>query len=264
MKIVVVDDDPQVLETLAAGFALQWQDCEVVTAADGEAGLEAFYDHNPDVVLLDVAMPHKSGLEVLREIRRVSDVPVIMLSAKGEEADQVKGLELGADDYVLKPFGHLNLVARIRAVLRRADMPPPAESQPDFVAGDLAVSFANHQATVRGEPVALTPMEFKLLTLLARNAGRLLPHRTLLDRVWGEEYGATTEHLKVFISRLRRKLEREGSPPLIETERGVGYRLVRPRPAPGPAGTPGAAPAAPAAPAAEPERAPGGRGGGGG
>jgi DNA-binding response OmpR family regulator len=249
MRILVVDDDRHVRDTLEAGFALQWQDCEVVTAADGEAGLQAFYDHTPDVVVLDVAMPHKSGLEVLREIRRVSDVPVVLLSAKGEEADQVKGLELGADDYIVKPFGHLNLVARIRAVLRRADMPRPAEAQPDFVAGDLAISFANHQTSVGGEPVALTPMEFKLLTLLARNAGRLLPHQLLLDRVWGEEYGATTEHLKVFISRLRRKLEREGAPPLIETERGVGYRLVRPPTPPPPPPPP--PPSGPPIPAAE-------------
>jgi DNA-binding response OmpR family regulator len=229
MKILLVDDDPQILDALSVGLQLQWQDCEVVTAADGEAGEQAFFDHAPDVVVLDVAMPGKSGFEVLRAIRRISDVPVLMVTARGEEHDQVRGLELGADDYVVKPFGHLALLARIRAVLRRAELPPPVDAQPDFVAGDLAINFQDHQVTLRGEPVKLTPVEYKLLYHLARNAGRLLPHQALLDRVWGEDYGATTHHLKVFVSRLRAKLEPPGGAHYIETERGVGYRFVRPR-----------------------------------
>ena len=153
-----------------------------------------------------------------------------MLTARGEETDQVRGLELGADDYVVKPFGHLALLARIKAVLRRAELPPPVNAQPDFVAGDLAIHFQSHQVTLRGEPVKLTPVEYKLLYHLVRNAGRLLPHQALLDRVWGADYGATTHHLKVFVSRLRGKLEPAGDagPRYIETERGVGYRFVRP------------------------------------
>ncbi len=229
MKILVVDDDPHILDALTVGFQLQWQDAEVIGARDGEAGLQAFYDHNPDIVVLDVSMPGKNGFEVLRDIRRVSDVPVIMLTARGEEMDQVRGLELGADDYVVKPFGHMALIARIKAVLRRAELPPPVEALPDFTAGDLAINFRTHQVTVRGEPVKLTPVEYKLLYHLVRNAGRIMPHQTLLDRVWGEDYGATTDYLKVFISRLRAKIERGVGPHYIETERGVGYRFVRPR-----------------------------------
>ena len=178
-------------------------------------------------------MPRKNGFEVLQEIRRVSDVPVIMLTARGEEIDQVRGLELGADDYVVKPFSHLALLARIKAVLRRAELPPPAQALPDFVAGDLAINFQNQQVTVGGEPVKLTPVEYKLLYHLVRNAGRLMPHQALLDRVWGADYGATEHYLKVFISRLRAKLERPGRARYIETERGLGYRFVRPtEPAP--------------------------------
>jgi len=232
MRILIVDDDPHILDALTVGFQLQWQDATVIPARDGEAGLQAFYEHDPNVVVLDVNMPGKSGYDVLREIRRVSDVPVIMLTARGEELDQVRGLELGADDYVVKPFSHLALMARIRAVLRRAELPPPVSALPDFEAGDLAINFQNHQVTLQGEPVNLTPVEYKLLYHLVRNAGRLMPHQALIDRVWGEDYGATTDHLKVFISRLRAKIEPKGGPRYIETERGLGYRFTRPRPSP--------------------------------
>jgi DNA-binding response OmpR family regulator len=228
MKILVVDDDQPILDALTVGFQLQWQEATVLVARDGEAGLRAFYEHSPDVVVLDVAMPGKSGFEVLQEIRRTSDVPVLMLTARGEELDQVRGLELGADDYVVKPVRHLVLLARIRAVLRRAELPPPLQAVPDFVAGDLAINFQNHLVTLRGASVKLTPVEYKLLYHLVRNVGRLLPHRVLLERVWGAEYEAAPEYLKVFISRLRAKIEPEGGFHYIENERGLGYRFVSP------------------------------------
>jgi DNA-binding response OmpR family regulator len=232
MRILVVDDDPQVLKALTLGFQLQWRDSEVIAAADGEAGLRAFYEHAPDVVVLDVAMPGKNGFAVLEEIRRVSDAPVLMLTAHGEDLDQVRGLELGADDYVAKPFSHLALVARIRAVLRRAELPLPTQARPDAEVGDLAIHFQQQRVTVAGEPVRLTPVEYKLLYHLARNAGRVMPHQALLDYVWGPDYGATADHLKVFISRLRAKLDPDGRRRLIETERGLGYRFARlPEPA---------------------------------
>jgi DNA-binding response OmpR family regulator len=231
MRILLVDDDPHLLEALALGLQLQWPGCEVVTAADGAAGERAFFARAPDVVVLDVALRGGRGFEVLRAIRRVSDVPVLVVTARGEEPDQLRGLELGADDYLVKPFGHLALLARVRAVLRRAELPPPARARPDVVAGDLAIDFRGHRVTLRGEPVPLTPVEYKLLSHLARNAGRLLPHQALLDRVWGADDGATTRHLEVAIGRLRRKLESGGGARYLETERGVGYRFVRP-PAP--------------------------------
>ena len=229
MKVLVVDDDPRLREALEVGLQLQWEDAEVLSAADGEAGLEVFFRDEPDVVLLDLAMPRMNGFEVLKEMRRVSDVPVIMLTARVDDVDQVRGLELGADDYVPKPFSHLALMARIKAVLRRAEMPPPLDNIPDFTAGDLAIHFQNEEVTIAGQAVKLTPVEYKLLYHLVRNAGHLMPHQALLDRVWGSEYDAGPEYLKVFISRLRAKLRKPHGLEYIETERGRGYRFVRPR-----------------------------------
>jgi len=229
MKLLVVDDDPHLRDALQVGAQLQWQDAQVLTAPDGEAGLELFFSDEPDIVLLDVTMPRMNGFEVLKAIRQVSDVPVIILSARADDVDQVRGLELGADDYVVKPFSHLALMARIKAALRRAELPPPVDALPDFQAGDLSIHFQNQEVTVQGEPVNLTPIEYKLLYHLVRNAGHLLPHQALLDRVWGGDYAAGPEYLKVFVSRLRAKLRRPGGPEFIETERGRGYRFVRPR-----------------------------------
>ncbi|MGH2390986.1 MAG: response regulator transcription factor [Chloroflexota bacterium] len=232
MKILVVDDDPQILDALIVGFQFQWQDATVIPACDGESGLAAFFDQAPDVVVLDVSLPDLSGFAVLQAIRRVSDVPVIMLTARGEELDQVRGLESGADDYLVKPVRHLALLAHIKAVLRRAELPPPARALPDVVAGDLHINFQGQQVTLRGEPIKLTPVEYKLLYHLVRNANRVMAHQALLDRVWGEEYGATTDHLKVFISRLRAKIEPAGGIRYIVTERGRGYSFVTPRATP--------------------------------
>ena len=228
MKVLVIDDDPRIRDALEIGVQLQWQDAKVLTAADGEAGLDVFFNEEPDIVLLDVTMPRMNGFEVLKAIRQVSDVPVLMLTARDEDVDQVRGLELGADDYIGKPFSHLALMARIKAALRRADLPAPVQALPDFEAGDLAIHFQNQEVTVQGEVVKLTPVEYKLLYHLVRNAGHLLPHEALLDRVWGSNYEARPEYLKVFVSRLRAKLRRPGGPEYIETERHRGYRFARP------------------------------------
>jgi two-component system KDP operon response regulator KdpE len=229
MKILIVDDDARIRDAVAVGLELQWQDADVLVAGDAEQGWNLFVERDPNVVLLDVGLPGASGFDLLKQIRRVSDAPVLMLTARGDETDQVRGLELGADDYVVKPFGHLALLARIRAVLRRAELPLPARAIPDLQAGPLAVHFDSHTVSLHGEPVKLTPLEYKLLYHLVRNAGRLMPHQALVDRVWGADYGATPEYLKVFISRLRGKIEEPGGPHYIETERGLGYRFVRPR-----------------------------------
>jgi DNA-binding response OmpR family regulator len=221
--------DPRLRDALEVGLQLQWEDAQVPTAIDGQAGLDVFFREDPDIVLLDVAMPRLNGFEVLKQIRRVSDVPVLMLTARADELDQVRGLELGADDYVCKPFSHLARLARIKAVLRRAELPPPVDTLPDVVTGDLAMHFQNEEVTVAGQPVRLTPVEYKLLDHLVRNAGHLMPHQALLDRVWGADYEPGPEYLKVFISRLRAKLRRPGGPEYIETERGRGCRFLRPR-----------------------------------
>lgn len=237
MHFLVVDDDPHILEALTVSLQLQWPDSTIHPAADGAAGLDAFHTHQPDLIVLDLSLPRKNGFEVLREIRRTSAVPVVVLTARGDDLSQVRGLELGADDYLLKPFSPLVLIARIKAVLRRAEQPAPAAGGQLIVAGHLAINLHSHEVTLHGEPVRLTPVEFKLLAHLARNAGRVLSHQAILDAVWGTDYIATTDYLKVFISRLRAKLERPGEPRSIETERGIGYRFVRPAEVPAREGT---------------------------
>jgi DNA-binding response OmpR family regulator len=228
MKILIVDDERSIVEAITIGLELQWQDVQVLSAADGEMGWQTFAQESPDLTLLDVNLPRLSGWEMLRRVREVSDAPVIMLTARGEELDKVKGLELGADDYLTKPFSHLELFARIKAVLRRVDATAPVGAHPSFTSGELAINFDSHEVTMSGEPVKLTPTEYSLLYLLVRNAGRVLPFETLLARVWGDEYRGATDYLKTYISRLRHKLgDNSQQPRYILTERGTGYRFAR-------------------------------------
>ena len=228
MKVLIVDDDRSIVEAISIGLELQWNGIQVCSAPDGEKGLEQFSKESPDLTLLDVNMPHMSGWEMLKRVREFSDAPIIMLTARGEEMDKVKGLELGADDYLTKPFSHLELFARIKAVLRRTDGVTPASALPSFVSGALAVNFDSREVTVDGAPVKLTPTEYNLLYLLVRNAGRVLPFETLLTKVWGDDYRTETDYLKTYISRLRRKLgDQSDQPRYIITERGAGYRFVR-------------------------------------
>lgn len=228
MKFLIVDDDKSIVEAVTIGLQFQWQDAEVYSAGDGEEGLAKFIDLSPDVTLLDVNMPYMNGFELLTRIREVSDAPVLMLTARGDEMSKVKGLEMGADDYLTKPFSHMELFARIKAVLRRAEMPSPVSALPQFVSGDVAINFDSHEVSVGGVPVKLTPTEYKLLYQLVRNAGRVMPFETLLSKVWGDEYRGDMDYLKTYISRLRKKLDEDPeNPHYIITERSVGYRFVR-------------------------------------
>jgi two-component system KDP operon response regulator KdpE len=228
MKILIVDDDHDLLEALGLGLQLQWPGIDVVTASDGESALDRFFNDLPDVVLLDVGLPRLDGFEVLRRIRQVSDTPVLMLTARGEELDKVRGLEIGADDYVTKPFSPLELLARIKAVLRRTDLPPPARAAASFRSGDLTVNFDSQEVRKGDQAVSLSAIEYRLLYQLVRNAGHIVPRETLLARVWGDEYRDQTDYLKVYINRLRAKIESDPERPrLILTERGLGYRFTR-------------------------------------
>jgi len=225
MKILVVDDAAEVIEAVTISFTLQWRETEVIGAADGETALELIERDPPDVVLLDVMMPGIDGHETLRRIRAFSDVPVIMLTAKDAVLDKVKGLELGADDYVTKPFDHLELLARVKALLRRLAMPHPSAHAQTFTDGCLTIDFSRQEVAIHGVPVALTPIEYKLLYHLVRNAGHVLRHETLLARVWGSEYVDEIDYLRTYIRRLRLKIEETpDTPRLILTERGLGYR----------------------------------------
>ncbi len=226
MKILVIDDEPDVIEVVNLCFSLRWPEADVSSAATGEQGIELVESERPDLVLLDVVLPGMDGFEVCHEVRRFSDVPIVMLSARDGEMDKVRGLEMGADDYITKPFSHMELLARVRAVLRRYESQLPAVGD-SFESGDLRIDYASRQVEVAGNPVRLTPTEYSLLFHLTRNAGRVLPHHTLLAKVWGREYTEEIDYLKVYIRRLRQKLETAPEAVgRIVSERGVGYKFV--------------------------------------
>lgn len=226
MKVLVVDDEPEIIEVVNLCFGLRWPEAEVVSATNAEDALEAIEAQAPDLVLLDIVLPGMDGFSLCQEIRAFSDVPIVMLSARDAEVDKVRGLEMGADDYITKPFSHLELLARVRAVLRRYQNQLPAVGEV-FESGELRIDYASRTVTVNGSTVRLTPTEYSLLFHLTRNAGRVLPHHTLLAKVWGREYTDEIDYLKVYVRRLRQKLE--GDPEAIGkivSERGVGYKFV--------------------------------------
>ncbi len=223
MRVLVIDDEADISEIVRLTFGLRWPEAEVLSVATGEAGVEAASSLSPDLILLDVGLPDIDGFEVCERIRAISDVPIVMLTARHEEVDKVRGLELGADDYVTKPFSHIELLARVRAVLRRAESQAPTREGPP-----LYIDYESRTVTVDGQEVKLTPIEYGLLYHLTRNENRVLTFRTLLAKVWGREYMDETDYLKVHIQHLRRKL---GDDPqgeaMIVNERGVGYKFVR-------------------------------------
>jgi DNA-binding response OmpR family regulator len=230
VKFLLIEDAPEVVESVRLGMMLQWREVEILDAGTGAVALDLVEREAPDLVLLDIGLPGMDGYDVLREIRAFSDVPVIMLTAQDNTMDKVKGLELGADDYITKPFDHLELLARIHAVLRRLDMSAPKSRAPSFRSGDLEVDFAAQEAHLSGVWLDLTPTEYKLLYHLVRNAGHILSHGTLLAKVWGREYVDEVDYIRVYIRRLRAKLGDDPERPCyIQTERTLGYRFLLPR-----------------------------------
>jgi len=221
-RVLVVEDELSYRETLA--YMLGREGFEVIEAADGTEGLAAYDRSGADIVLLDLMMPGLPGTEVCRQLRQRGPVPVIMLTARDSEIDKVVGLELGADDYVTKPFSHRELVARIRAVLRRGQ---DVELVPDVVeAGGVRMDVERHQVAVDGQPVRLALKEFELLEMLLRNAGRVMTRGQLIDRIWGADYVGDTKTLDVHVKRLRAKLETDpGNPEHLLTVRGLGYKF---------------------------------------
>jgi len=224
-RVLVVDDEPQILRALRA--SLRGAGFEVETAETAEAALTALAVNPPDAVILDLVLPDGRGTDVCRELRTWSRVPVIVLSVVGEEEEKVAALDAGADDYVTKPFGIDELLARLRAALRRGE----PSGDPIVEVGDLRVDLEKHAVTIAGRALQLTPHEFALLRALARNPGKLLTHATLLREVWGRGYAEESHYLHVYVSQLRRKLEPDPARPrYIVTEPGAGYRLVEPPP----------------------------------
>lgn len=222
-KILVVDDEAQITRTLRA--SLRAHRYEVRTAADGVSALDTFHDWQPDLVITDLQMPEMSGIELCRTIRKISEIPIIVLSVKGEEKTKVEALDAGADDYVTKPFGIDELLARVRAGLRRKPV-KSEEKQQILKDGDFAIDLAAHTSTVRGKEIHLTPKEFDLLVYLFENRGRVVTHRAILAQIWGGNFTEQTEYLRVFLGNLRKKIEINPSrPQYILTEPWVGYRF---------------------------------------
>jgi len=224
--LLIIDDDAELVEALElylgnAGY-------EVIAAANGLEGLRKMYAHRPDLIVLDVMMPRMDGWEACRRIREVSDVPIIMLTARGEESEKVRGLKLGADDYVAKPFSLRELEARVEAVLRRTRWPPPTEGAFLYADEELVIDAERWEVSREGKPLELTATERRLLFYLAENAGRVLTQEQILERVWGPEYVDEVDYVKLYIWRLRQKIEKDPRQPrYIVTERGIGYRFVK-------------------------------------
>ena len=222
--ILVIEDTPAIGRALRA--ALEARGYEVVVALTGESGIDAAAVSDPAAVILDLGLPDMDGADVCRRIRGWSDVPIIILTVDDTEHRKVETLDIGADDYVIKPFSTPELLARLRVALRRRRAADGEATDPILEVGDVVVDVPHHQVSVAGQPVDLTPKEFGFLALLARHPGRVLTHRAILQEVWGPEYGSETQYLRVYASQIRKKLGDDPSTPRLVTEPGVGYRLV--------------------------------------
>jgi len=223
--VLVVDDDASIRKTVAAGMTARHFD--VAVAANGSEALQILLDKNPAVVILDLGLPDIDGIDLVRAIREQSRVPIIVLSADGSESRKVLALELGADDYVTKPFSIVELVARVRVALRHQSVDPLQESAlREIHVGNVLIDLVEHRCSVNGIAIELTPKEFNMLVTLARRPGKLVPHRVLLQEVWGDGYQSETQYLRVYASHLRRKLGDLPGTPDIKVDAGVGYRLV--------------------------------------
>lgn len=220
--VLVVDDETSLRDFVRRN--LEVRGYSVLTAANGLEALAVFNTQIVSLVILDVMMPRMDGLETIRRIRQNSTIPIIILSALGEETDKIQALNLGADDYLTKPFGVGELLARVQAVLRRAQWTETPIREGQIVRGEIVTDLERHKVTVRGQDLELTPTEFNLLVYLMEHAGKVLPHQTILKNVWGPEYGREAEYLRVYIGRLRQKIEKDPSDPeYLFTERGIGY-----------------------------------------
>jgi len=228
-RVLIVDDDPGIIKLLRATF--ENEDYEPLVAMDGAEALQTIQRELPDLIILDIKMPKIDGLEVCRQLREWSQIPIIMLSVDGATEQKVKCLELGADDYVVKPFSLDELMARVRAMLRRTRAVRSTPTQPVFTAGDLQINFVERRVTLAGNEIICTPKEYSLLQELVLNVGKVVTHIQLLKRVWGQEYSGETEYLRVFVNRLRAKLEPDPTKPrYIITVPGVGYMFNRREP----------------------------------
>jgi len=225
LKVLIIEDSPDVAEAVSLCLQLRWPEVILSTAAEGSKGVETLESDSFDIVVLDINLPDIDGFEVIRQIRTFSDVPVIFLTVRGKEADKVRGLEMGADDYIVKPFSPVDFLARVNAVLRRARTPMLA-GEPSITRGTLVLNLPKDEVHFRNEVVKLTPTECRLMYVLMKNSGHTLSSRELLQQAWGEKL-EDTESLRTYVRRVRSKL-RDNPPQIIISERGQGYRFVDP------------------------------------
>ena len=230
MKVLMIEDSAEIVQAISLCFQFRWPEVKLTSTTAGTKGIEMVESERPDIVLLDLNLSDIDGLDVLKQIRLFSNVPVVILTVRDKEMDKLRGLELGADDYITKPFSALDLLARVKAVLRRAGvLSLKGESIPPFVAGDLTISFDTREVSIGGKPVSLTPTEYKILCILVRSEGRTVTHEALQKQVWGSTEYIDSSTMKKYIYQLRIKLgSTSGLSRTIFSERGIGYKFVRP------------------------------------
>lgn len=225
--VLIAEDSEDVADILSFSVRMAWPGCQVTVAGSGEEAIQRFDEDAPDLVILDVAMPPPDGFEVCRYIRERSRVPILMLTVRDAVVDKVRALDLGADDYLTKPFDTVELLARLRALVRRSS--GADQVAPGYICNELSINFATREVLLGDDPVKLTSTEYRMLEVLAQNAGHVVPHQLLLEKVWGEDWVVGQSYLKVFIRRLRQKLNDDAQQPrYIHTEWGVGYRMAPP------------------------------------
>ena len=228
LKPLIIEDSPEIVEAVSLCLRSRWPEVTVTSAVEGAEGIKVLESESFDIVILDINLPDTDGFEVLKRIRSFTNVPVIIVSVRDSEVDRARGLEMGADDYIVKPFSPLDLVTRVNALLRRVGMPRSIETEEELIIirGDLSLNVTSHEANLRGKTIRVSPTEYRLLYVLMKNAGRTLSSREIMKQVWGEEQ-ANTESVRTYVRRLRDKLE-DSPPQMILTDHTEGYRFISP------------------------------------
>ena len=224
MKALIIEDERKIIDAVRVAFEFRWPDAALIDSTTGKKGINLVREEAPDIVILDLNLPDISGYEVLKAVRRFSTVPVIILTVRSDDEDMLMGLEYGADDYITKPFNYMNLLARIKAVLRRAESIPFAGDHSNTVNPRLSVDFVNQRVRVDNRPVTLTPVEYHLLALLVKNRESIVPYDRIMSEVWGKSYAEDNKNIRIYIRRLRKKLQ-DNPPQMIINKRGAGYML---------------------------------------
>jgi DNA-binding response OmpR family regulator len=222
MKVLIIEDEKIIIDAINVAFEFRWPGVNLKAARAGKEGIDLVRKEQPDIVILDINLPDISGFNVLKEIRKFSAVPVIILTVRSDDADVLRGLEAGADDYVTKPFNYMTLLARVKAVLRRSEVVPLKSSRNTVISSRLKINFINQKVTIDNQLIKLTPIEYKLLVLLAKNKGETIPHERIMEEIWEKEFQGETENIRIYIRRLRKKLG-DIPPNMILSQHDTGY-----------------------------------------